>query len=127
MQLCDRCDGGERLGVNCPVCGGSGMMALERAASTAQAPRIPPVSDDFRRQQTQAVRQAREEEKRRRVKQYRLPEPQKRLTKAERAAIRAEYLKRKKQQAKQRQYEYMARLNQLTLSPITQIDKERFS
>lgn len=118
MQLCDRCGGGERLGVNCPECGGSGMVAVHGQSKQPSTQRLTPVSDAFRRQQARAARAAREEEKKRRVKQYHIPEQRPQLTKAEQAAMRAAYLARKKQQAEIRKAAYMAKLNQLTLSPI---------
>ena len=47
MQLCDRCGGGERLGVNCPECGGSGMVAVHGQSKQPSTQRLTPVSDAF--------------------------------------------------------------------------------
>ena len=40
--------------------------------------------------------------------------------------MRAAYLARKKQQAEIRKAAYMAKLNQLTLSPMAQVEKGEF-
>jgi hypothetical protein len=103
------------------------MVAVDGQTKQPSAQRLTPVSDAFRRQQARAARIAREEEKKRRVKQYHIPEQRPQLTKAERMAMRAAYLAQRKEQAKLRKAAYMAKLNQLTLSPRPQVEKGEFS
>lgn len=115
MKLCERCRGGELGLVNCPACGGNGFVSEEVA--TIPPTGLTPVSPQCRRHQLRLNREAREAEKSRRISTYRVSHQRSSLSEEEKAAFRASYLMRQQQRARESRAAYMARLNQLSLSP----------
>lgn len=66
MEFCPRCNGGEIYAPNCPACGGSGLISQ---VTTPIAPaRVLCVSPEVRKKRIEVAREAREAEKKRKVR-----------------------------------------------------------